>query len=78
MNTNDSDYDNSDCKSNNFFSVLQLVNTQVVVLNTKGQSLNSLRLSDVYMRQWTGSSLIQVMALHLFGDKPLHQPMLTH
>ena len=28
-----------------------------------------------YWRQWTGSSLVQVMACHLFGAKPLPEPM---
>ena len=39
--------------------------------------INSLRLSDTYRCQWTGSSLVQVMACHLFGAKPLPEPMLT-
>ena len=30
------------------------------------------------MRQWTGSSLVQVMACRLFGTKPLSQPMLVY
>ena len=30
-----------------------------------------------YMRQWTGSALVQVMACHLFGPKPLPKPMLA-
>ena len=34
--------------------------------------------SDAYMRQWTGSSLVQVMACCLFGDKPLPEPMLIY
>ena len=31
-----------------------------------------------YMHQWTGSALIQSMACHLFGSKPLPGPMLTY
>ena len=31
-----------------------------------------------YIRQWTRSSLIQVMAWHLFGAKPLPEPMLIY
>ena len=31
-----------------------------------------------YMRQWTGSVLLKVMACRLLGAKPLPQPMLTH
>ena len=32
-------------------------------------------LSAAYMRQSTGSSLVQVMACRLFGAKPSHEPM---
>ena len=39
---------------------------------------NSLRLSDAYMRRWTGSSLVQIMACRLFGAKPLSEPMLEY
>ena len=31
-----------------------------------------------YMRQWTGSALVQVMACCLFGTKPLPEPMLVY
>ena len=30
------------------------------------------------MHQWTGSALVQVMACHLFGAKPLPEPMLVY
>ena len=40
--------------------------------------LNSSPPSAAYMRQWTESALVQVMACHLFGVKPLHKPMLTY
>ena len=40
--------------------------------------LNSSPPSATYMRQWTGSSLIQVMACRLFGAKPLPEPMLAY
>ena len=30
------------------------------------------------MRQWSGSSLVQVMACRLFGAKPLPEPMLAY
>ena len=35
--------------------------------------LNSLWPGDSYMRQWTGSSLVQVMACRQPGDKPLSE-----
>ena len=41
------------------------------------QWVNSLRLSDSYMHQWTRPSLVQIMACRLFGTKPLSEPMLT-
>ena len=34
--------------------------------------------SAAYMRQWTGSALVQVMACRLLGPKPLSEPMLTY
>ena len=37
--------------------------------------LNSSPPSATYMRQWTGSTLVQVMACRLFGAKPLPEPM---
>ena len=33
--------------------------------------------SAAYMRQWTGSAFVQVMACRLFGAKPLSEPMLA-
>ena len=33
---------------------------------------------DAYMRQWTWSSLVQIMACRLFGAKPLSEPKLTY
>ena len=41
-------------------------------------TFNSLRPSDAYMRRWTGSSLVQIMASRLFGAKPLSEPMLEY
>ena len=35
---------------------------------------NSLRPSDAYMRRWTGSWLVQIIACRLFGAKPLSEP----
>ena len=34
--------------------------------------------SAAYMRQWTESSLVHVMAWHLFGAKPLPEPRLAY
>ena len=35
-------------------------------------------VSAAYMRHWTESAMVQVMAFRLFGAKPLHEPMLTY
>ena len=40
--------------------------------------INSLRPSDAYMRRWTGSSLVQILACRLYGDRPLSEPMLEY
>ena len=47
--------------------------THVVLI----QPINSSPPSDTYMHQWTGSTMVQVMACRLVGAKPLHEPMLT-
>ena len=41
-------------------------------------SVNPLRPRDAYMHQWTVPSLFQIMACHLFGAKPLSEPMLAY
>ena len=40
--------------------------------------VNSSSPSAAYMRQWSGSALVQVMACCLFGTKPLPEPMLVY
>ena len=39
-------------------------------------SLNS--PSVAYLRRWTGSALVQILACRLDGAKPLSEPMLTY
>ena len=46
--------------------------------STKCMLMNSSPPSAAYMRQWTGSSLVQVVACRLFGAKPLPEPMLVY
>ena len=43
-----------------------------------GRWVNSSPPSATYMRQWTGSALLQIMAWRLFGAKPLSKPMLGY
>ena len=40
--------------------------------------VNSSPPSAAYMRQCIGSALVQIMACHLFGTKPLSKPMLGY
>ena len=40
--------------------------------------INSFPPNAAYMRQWTGSALVQVMAWHRTGDTPLPKPMLIY
>ena len=40
--------------------------------------INSSPPRSAYMRQWTGSALLQIMACRLFGAKPLPEPMLAY
>ena len=40
--------------------------------------INSSPPNATYMRQWTGSTLVQVIACCLFGTKPLPEPMLSY
>ena len=48
------------------------------LLQPCGWVLNSSSPSAAYMRQWIGSALVQIMACHLFGAKPLSKPMLGY
>ena len=41
-------------------------------------NVNSSPPNAAYMRLWTRSALVQVMACRLFGGKPLPEPMLAH
>ena len=40
--------------------------------------INSLRPIDAYMCQQYGPSLVQIVACHLFGAKPLSEPMVEY
>ena len=42
------------------------------------EPINSPPSSAAYMRQWTGSALVQIMACRLFGAKPISEPMLGY
>ena len=42
------------------------------------RQVNSSRLGDAYMRQWSWPSLVQIMTCPQFGTKPQSEPMLTY
>ena len=47
------------------------------ILSVLLQSIDSLRLSDAFIRQWTGPSLVQIMTCPLFGTNPLSELMMA-
>ena len=47
-------------------------------MDSANHTVNSSPPSAAYMRPWTGSTLVQVMACRLFGAKPLPEPMLPY
>ena len=42
------------------------------------ESINLLRLSDAFMRQWNVASLVQIMACRLFGDNQFSEPVMVY
>ena len=48
------------------------------VILSQPQCVISSPPSAAYMHQWIGSTLVLVMACHLFGAKPLCKPMLQY
>ena len=44
----------------------------------KGNFIQLISLSVAYMRWWTGSTLVQIMACRLVAAKPLSEPMLEY
>ena len=57
-------------------SLMVILLTHICV--TQPEWVNLFRPSDACMRRWTGSSLVQIMACHLFGAKQLSEPMLEY
>ena len=51
---------------------------QLGQLSSNHDHNNSSPHSGAYMRQWTGSALLQAMARRLLDAKPLPEPMLTY
>ena len=50
----------------------------LLMASSKPGSSYALRPCDAYMRQYTKPSLVQIMAWHLFGAKPLSEPTLVY
>ena len=59
-------------------SVKQNHISEITSRSPREKWVDSSLLSAAYMRQWTRSSLVQVMACRLLGAKPLPKPMLTY
>ena len=57
--------------------ILRWVQGHLRIEKPLGNYLNSLWPSDVIWGQRPWSSLVQLMACHLFGTKPLPKPMMT-
>ena len=55
-----------------------VIYSRVISMNQVSTFINSSPPSDEYMRRWTGSALVQVMACRLFGAKPLPESMLPY
>ena len=59
-------------------NVFENVVCKIVAILLKAQCINSLRLRNTYMHQWTMPSLVQIMACHLVCVKLLSKPMLEY
>ena len=46
--------------------------------NPSNSRVNALSPEDAYMRQWTGSRLVLIMAIRQIGGKPVYEWMLTY
>ena len=62
---------------------LMKLHLKIIICNftsilSKERWVNSSPPSAAYMRQWTESALVQIMAGRLFGAKPLSKPMLLY
>ena len=69
------------CKEILFLQVCQecfAINTCRVDSNKFEWMINSLRLSDAYIYQYTRPSLVEIVVCCLFGTKPLSEPMLPY
>ena len=52
--------------------------TSPIVSHLRLDHVNSSPPSTVYMRQWSGPALVQIIASRLDGAKPLSEPILTY
>ena len=50
----------------------------VITVICNRELINSSLPSGVYMRQWIGSTLVQIIVCRLFGAKPFSKPMLGY
>ena len=70
------------CKDLNPFSWRKILvlrfKTKFTCLFPRLQLINTMWQGDMYMHQWNGSSLFQVFPCHLWGAKPLPEPVMTY
>ena len=59
-------------------NLMQKRNSSDLVMKLRPVCNNSSSPGIAYMRRWTGSALVQIMACRLSGTKPLPEPMLTY
>ena len=55
--------------------LLQWYDSFIIIIFSYASFLKSSPPSAAYMRQWIGPALVQIMACHLFGAKPLSEPI---
>ena len=55
-----------------------LVLSLIAFITYMNSGVNASFPGAAYMRQWTGSALVQIMAWRLFDAKPLCEPMLVY
>ena len=66
------------CGGNFDCMILKHISLTDILIISWWTALKSSPPSAAYMRQWTGSTLVQIMASCLFGAKPLSKPMLQY
>ena len=61
-----------------FVVIYDIITQNTNEITHSDNAINSSTPWATFMRQWIGSSLVQIMACRLFGAKPLSEPMLVY